>query len=439
MNVTSTQVVIAAQAPQPNSKWAFSNVDLNLFPVVLRGTWIFDHQLDGKDLQQGLSTLLSYYPHLAGRMKGRKIVLSNQGVLFICASNPALSREDLRKDHSLAKRVSAPLSRIKIMLGESASMSVKLTMLKDGSVLSVRCSHACMDGFSFYTMMSDWGKICRGIDIDPPIIDQAVFPTFSNSKKDEAKSKAQAQGWYGISLSGLFRMLWLVSSGKAVSRSRPYYFSPDMIDKMKQELSEDDNKPFSSNTVLAALLANWLSSLLKHTDDTECSMTMVVDCRQRVACFPNKFIGNASSVLSFSIANANAGLKEVAESIHAALSRLRDPSSSAFSDQYWLLSELIYHRVTLMPCNVTEAFSKQPREYYLNNFTRFPIYEVDFSHGEPVLVIPHNLPDPVLIWPAPPEKGGFEVYLTGSLNIALIESEPQLRRITFGELAVDSI
>jgi len=30
-----------------------------------------------------------------------------------------------------------------------------------------------------------------------------------------------------------------------------------------------------------------------------------------------------------------------------------------------------------------------------------------------LLNIPHNLPDPVLIWPAPPTRGGFDVFFTG--------------------------
>jgi len=38
---------------------------------------------------------------------------------------------------------------------------------------------------------------------------------------------------------------------------------------------------------------------------------------------------------------------------------------------------------------------------------------VDFGLGKPVSVIPHDLRDQVLIWPAPPAKGGIEVYFSG--------------------------
>ena len=61
----------------------------------------------------------------------------------------------------------------------------------------------------------------------------------------------------------------------------------------------------------------------------------------------------------------------------------------------------------------------RPTTVYVNSFSRVPIYEVDFgdegSPVRPVLAIPHDLPDPVLIWPAPPGTGGVEVFLTGRM------------------------
>ena len=38
---------------------------------------------------------------------------------------------------------------------------------------------------------------------------------------------------------------------------------------------------------------------------------------------------------------------------------------------------------------------------------------------KPVLNIPHNLPDPILIWPAHPDRGGLDVFLTGVIARAI--------------------
>ncbi len=37
--------------------------------------------------------------------------------------------------------------------------------------------------------------------------------------------------------------------------------------------------------------------------------------------------------------------------------------------------------------------------------------------ARPVRVIPHDLPDPLLIWPAPPDRGGVEGYLNAATSL----------------------
>lgn len=49
-----------------------------------------------------------------------------------------------------------------------------------------------------------------------------------------------------------------------------------------------------------------------------------------------------------------------------------------------------------------------------------------------VTVVPHNLIDPILIWPAHSSKGGVEVYFTGILARAidkLKEEDPWLQEM----------
>ena len=70
-----------------------------------------------------------------------------------------------------------------------------------------------------------------------------------------------------------------------------------------------------------------------------------------------------------------------------------------------------------MPYDVAAMHAARPTLTYVNNFWALPIYDVDFGEeGAPVLpvaAIPHALPDPVLLWPAPPDQGGVEVYFAG--------------------------
>ena len=70
------------------------------------------------------------------------------------------------------------------------------------------------------------------------------------------------------------------------------------------------------------------------------------------------------------------------------------------------------HKLPLFAFDVTEMLSKRPTIAHINNFSKLRIYDIDFGSGKPVSVIPHNLSDQVLIWPALPVKGGLEVYFS---------------------------
>ncbi len=73
----------------------------------------------------------------------------------------------------------------------------------------------------------------------------------------------------------------------------------------------------------------------------------------------------------------------------------------------------IKQKLPLAPFEVMGMHAKKPSVVYLNNFSRLHIYDIDFGRGNPVKVIPHNLQDQVVIWPAPPKVGGVELYFAG--------------------------
>ena len=74
---------------------------------------------------------------------------------------------------------------------------------------------------------------------------------------------------------------------------------------------------------------------------------------------------------------------------------------------------------------------KQPLSFYNNNFSRLPVYSVDFGQGEPIMVIPHNLTNhQMLIWPVSSSvSDGVEIYFSGNfakLVNKLEEDDPWL-------------
>jgi hypothetical protein len=71
------------------------------------------------------------------------------------------------------------------------------------------------------------------------------------------------------------------------------------------------------------------------------------------------------------------------------------------------------HKLPLAPFDILGMHAKKPTVVYLDNFSTLHIYDINFGSGLPVKVIPHNLHDQVVIWPAPPARGGVEVYFSG--------------------------
>lgn len=158
-------LIKAKESNTPFKFWEFTQLDRACLKMVIRGTWFFDTPLDTEQIKDALAKTLSYYPHLAGRMNTKAgITLTNDGVPFSIAGEPDLSLEDALKRDDIVNinHFSTAIKTARLQKGLDAPFTVKITELKDGSVLGVQCSHALMDGDSFYTMVYNWGQICRG-------------------------------------------------------------------------------------------------------------------------------------------------------------------------------------------------------------------------------------------------------------------------------------
>ena len=80
----------------------------------------------------------------------------------------------------------------------------------------------------------------------------------------------------------------------------------------------------------------------------------------------------------------------------------------------------------VLPYDAASFMRRRPTAVYVNNYSKVPIYDVDFGGGAAARVIPHNTGDHVLIWPRPPRfDGGVEVFFTGpaAWRVASLEDD----------------
>ncbi len=420
------ELIKAEEYSLPIKVWEYTPLDRACMRMVIRGTWIFNTGLDVNLIKDALAKALSYYPHLAGRMKNQDgITLTNEGVPFESSYQPELAVEDVvnRNDFSNINEFSIRIHPTRFFKGLEAPLSIKVTRLKNGSVLGVQCSHACMDGDSFYTMVYNWGQLCRNKSFDKPVLDQSLLPAPENKTAKEIRSDALEAGWKKISIFSVIKLLPTFVSGIMKKRSRPYHISTKTINLLKTRLSKPPGSPYSSHVVLSAFITKKCIELFNHKENISCNAVTVVNTRNRLAGIPSTYAGNSSVTIATPPFPAEAGIEEIASIVDQTLKPARQSPSPELMQLMQLNINAMKHKQPFAPFNVFGMHAKKPTIIYLNNFSKLHIYDIDFSSGKPIKVIPHNLLDQVLIWPAPPTRGGVEVYFSGVPNRYMAQLE----------------
>lgn len=169
------------------------------------------------------------------------------------------------------------------------------------------------------------------------------------------------------------------------------------------------------NDVLSAFFIEACARLNRDEGTIEMYATVnVTNYRERVPFIPQRYIGNASYMIATPLLSADTPIGIRAGAIHNAIAPMVGAGSKKLEELIHTAAEVSARKIPLMPFEFFKAFNEKPTMLYINNFSRLPIYHPDFGTGIPYSAIPHELGDPVHIWPAPPEKGCVEVYFTGA-------------------------
>ena len=416
-----------------HAPWILTGFDRATLHMVLRGTWIFKAQLDVVRLKESLASILSLYPHLAGRLvEGKEVRCNNAGVPFSVTSRPDIRVSDIQTNHNLANAFADRPKTGKAKKGKEPGLKVRVTHLLDGSVLSVCCMHALMDGNGFYSMVSNWARCQTGRSFPKPLLKQSLMPKPASGPKYDAIRRAREAGWHRYSLLKLFRLLLSPSlfSGKPCRRAPAVFFPLRLCEELKQSaMAASEGTALTFNDVLCAHLSKMCARLIGHADGVVCRQGIVVDTRQRIPELPPNFVGNGSSCFSGAAFRVGEPLEKIAENTHNSLAPYLKKPSPLLAKETLLALELIAHRALYLPYDFTASLGPSPTTFFINSFLRLPVYDVDFgvegSPIRPVLVIPHDSPDQILIWPAPPEANGIEIYFGGPLGNALEKQDKE--------------
>ncbi|MFH1466585.1 MAG: acyltransferase [Pseudomonadota bacterium] len=419
--MTIPQLVRAAVAPASGSVWELTELDRANHFLVLRGTWLFAGGLDAVRLEAGLRTLLGHYPQYAGRMReGRRVLLDDCGVPLTHEARTDLSVAAISADHALARRLHPRWRQGRVKRGLDAPLAARLTELPDGQALSVTATHACGDGRTFYGFVRDWGRCCRGEPVQAPVLDQALVPPPLEGGKAEVRAAAREAGWVAPDLLRGLPVVVRLLLGGLTRRSAPIHLDTAFLDRLRAAAGPGEH---GLNDRLTAHLSRACARLVEQAPSVVCRQAVVLDGRGRLAGVPEAFAGNAAMGASGATFAADDPLPEVVARTHTALSPWLARPSATLEHHVRLARAGAARGVLTAPFDLGAMHTARPTVFYVNSFVKMPVYDVDFGTPEapvrPLRAIPHDLPDPILLWPAPPDRGGVELYLTGRLADAL--------------------
>lgn len=415
--------LVRPAAPAPVcSSWQLTPVDSFAFQWVIQGTWVFESRLDMDALRQGLTRLLESYPILCGRVAGgRRIEWSRKGIPVLEERDETLGAQDFDATHVDAGRFACPIHPYQIRLGAAPLLTLKLTQLREGCVLAICCSHACLDGHSFYSMARSLSVATAGGSLPAPSFEPRIAEASPRRRAQISRAARQA-GWHRITAFGA--LSYALTQRRRLDRVFVAHFAPVALQRCRETLARSSAcAGLSINSALVAHIAYCVARLIGLAEGDSFSVSVAVNQRERVRALTGDFAGNAVSVVATPPLQGHSGREDIAARLHEQLEPLLTRPSPALESIAQLTADIVLHRLPYSPVAGQRLLGRRRLLFYTNSFARFPVYDLDFGSPScpvrPIRAIPHNLGDSILVWPAPPPVGGLELYFSGWLARAL--------------------
>ena len=415
--------VFASREPAMRS-YAASCIDIACKPLVINQSWLYDRHLNTALMKERLVEVLNEYPTLSGRISGNSIICNNAGVLWEDNQQPDTSVKELSKITLPEKRFQAEFDNKAAIAGAFPLLSIKVSHLKDGTILNVKCSHFCADGGTFYRMMENWSSLARdeGFVIKPVYDDTAVSKALAATNVyDELASHdmkgtgemLEKEGMYRIRPSVMFPMMWQKLLRIDRRLSSPVFVPYSRIAAVR----DASGQVVGRNAALSAIAVEILRRPMGWTGK-DINIVHTADHRGRIDFIGMDYTGNASFTLRPTTVNADLPAGQMASLIEEDMKRMLEPE---YENRYLAFYHTMLERkMAYLPFDINSMWCACPTTFIINNCLKFNIYGMGFGEGAPVFAWPLDFSDPVRFWPAPPQEDGVYIYpaATGEKRVA---------------------
>ena len=366
--------------------WKPSILDETCRHMVISTSWVYRIHLDERRLRDATHKLLSIYPILGGRVNNDNVIFPSGDIHFEYLHRKG-SAENLIEKNALPKKYEAKFDLKKTLKGSFPLVSIKMTDLENGSVLSIKASHLLMDGRCFYHIANALMALYSGETPDADIVfDDSVIPRIN------LPDSLDTSKFYPIPKTALLSVIWKKFHK---TRKQRILITNDEIMRIKNKAG------VSRTAVLSAMVYEIMGR-------KAISIVQTADHRGHIKTIPLSYGGNAASTLSPISLSADLPTEEAARIIDDGIKRYLKDDEKYFPEYLHLLR----NKLPYLPFPLGDAWKRNPDCIICNSFISFGIYDEMAADGNvPACVFPPDLPDPVRFFPAPPEKEGIYILL----------------------------
>ncbi|XP_058752451.1 protein ENHANCED PSEUDOMONAS SUSCEPTIBILITY 1-like [Vicia villosa] len=400
IKVISTSTI---QAPNGNStdfqKLDLTPWDLQFLPIETNQKGLIFHHQPNIDpsllknqihhLKQTLSSTLSFFPPLAGRLvitqhqseeennnpsssSSCHIICNNVGALFVHATAQNVTVSDiLQPENYIVPPIVYsffPLNGVKNC--ESTShpiLAVQVTDLLDGLFIGITINHAVIDGKSFWHFVNSWSQISRG---------------------DSLNKLPSLKRWFPNDIHQL-PIRFPFTTDQLTETSNPnnlaervFHFTKEKISELKSKANVETETENITISSLQAVLSHVLRSVVRCErldPQQEVLFFLLIGVRAKmIPPLEDEYFGNAILVCAFTMK-----AEEILDSGIGKVALKMNKSISLYSDNEKIKNS--YERWLKKPKFLTGGEVAR-RYYYLTttNSPRFDVYGNDFGWGKPV-------------------------------------------------------
>jgi shikimate O-hydroxycinnamoyltransferase len=371
----------------------------------------FQHSLDGDELRAGLARSLRDFPVLTGRLKrdadNLQIVLNDHGLLLervdIDEAIPALGKTALLKPG--ARRLSVRLS-LSPADKDRPLAGIRVTRFSNGTVIAFSTIHSLCDGHSAWMFMNSWSQYVRCAKTTiVPYLDRRRLIRLGEESQDKGpcfeNRFLHLGSWQRTKVCACLLMNYLGA------KHIVYHLPEGYLKQKKQEVMRKlrDEEWVSTQDVAAALILDAVNHVLPG-DSGEVSAFYNLRGVDGLRV-PDSYFGNAVVARTWKETREPDQLARIALNLRRRKQAITRDSVSA--DLGYLERERKQGTAHALVQASIPASCR--RGILINNYSRFPIYSVDFGKGPPVWCDYPAFPAQLAIINPHPQGDGVVVHL----------------------------